>query len=68
MVRQVKSGTPASWNAGVPLFGLMADVPGAEDVDAFALRPQGQVGEVQVLAGGPGEVGVDVEVGGEGHG
>ncbi len=46
----------------------MADVPSADDVDAFALRPQGQVGEVQVLAGGPGVVGMDVEVGGEVHG
>lgn len=60
----IQRGTPASPDAGVPLFGLVADVPGADDVDAFALGPLGEVLEVQVLAGGLGVVGVDVEVGG----
>ncbi len=58
LLRGVQVGVHLRQPAGV------ADVPGADDVDAFALRPQGEVGEVQVLAGGPGEVGVDVEVGG----
>ena len=46
----------------------MRDVARADDVDALELRPAGQVLEGQVLAGGAGEVGVDVEVGDEFHG
>ena len=46
----------------------MRDVARADDVDAFALRPSGQVLEGQVFAGGAREMGMDVQIGDELHG
>ena len=46
----------------------MGEVAGADHPDAFLARPDGQVLQVAVAAGGAGEPGVDVQVRVEGHG
>ena len=43
--------------------GGVGEVPGAHQTDALSPGPPVQVGQISILAGGPGKAGVDVEVG-----
>ena len=45
----------------------MGNIARADDLHPFQLRPFGQVFEGQILAGGAGIVGVEVEVGDQAH-
>ena len=45
----------------------MRDVPRADDMDAFKLRPARQVLKGEVLARGAREVGMDVQIGDQAH-
>jgi hypothetical protein len=45
----------------------MRDVARAHDVQALASGPDGQVGDVQLLAGGSGIMGMNMEIGNQAH-
>src|SRR5437763_6234602 len=48
--------------------GGMGEVAGPDDGDPLPARPQGEMLQIRVPAGGPGVLRVDVEIGVEAHG